>query len=263
MRITEGSPLQYALVLDGQDYLLNPWISQRMLWSFTGSIRCQGCHTLIKKSYQNGYCYRCTQRLAACDLCIVKPELCHFAAGTCREPEWGLAHCMQPHAVYLAYTSGVKVGITRLVNVPTRWYDQGAVAALHCFTVPTRLDSGVLELALAQHVADKTYWRKMLDPFVESEDLLVVKERLLGSLLQHDLTLPSGDWTSCVEKNTTPVIIQYPLEQPIHCWNRWDPVKNLKCSGRLLGMKGQYCIFDNGIINIRKYTGYEVEISAG
>jgi hypothetical protein len=72
----------------------------------------------------------------------VSPEKCHYHAGTCREPEWGEAHCMIDHFVYLANTSGLKVGITRGTQVPTRWIDQGATQALPVFRVASRLDSG-------------------------------------------------------------------------------------------------------------------------
>jgi hypothetical protein len=63
-------------------------------------------------------------------MCILKPEQCHYEAGTCREPEWGLAQCFKPHYVYLANSSGIKVGITRESQIPIRWIDQGAVQAL-------------------------------------------------------------------------------------------------------------------------------------
>jgi hypothetical protein len=32
--------------------------------------------------------------------------------------------------------------------------------------------------------------------------------------------------------------------------------------GTLLGIKGQYLIFDQAVINIRKYTGYRVKFTA-
>jgi hypothetical protein len=32
-------------------------------------------------------------------------------------------------------------------------------------------------------------------------------------------------------------------------------------SGVLQGIKGQYLLLDSGVINIRKYAGYQVEVS--
>jgi hypothetical protein len=93
----------------------------------------------MKKSFNQGYCYACFSRLAQCDLCIVRPETCHYAAGTCRDTEWALAFCFQPHIVYLANTSGLKVGITRHTQIPTRWIDQGAIQALPIMKVALRV----------------------------------------------------------------------------------------------------------------------------
>jgi hypothetical protein len=65
----------------------------------------------------------------------MKPETCHYHLGTCREPDWAQNHCFRPHIVYLANSSGVKVGITRKTQIPTRWLDQGASQALPIFEV--------------------------------------------------------------------------------------------------------------------------------
>lgn len=37
--------------------------------------------------------------------------------------------------------------------------------------------------------------------------------------------------------------------------------KNPEVTGVLQGIKGQYLIFDTGVINIRKFTSYEVEVT--
>ncbi len=79
---------------------------------FNERVTCCACGADTRKSYADGFCYGCFRRLARCDLCVVEPVRCHFAQGTCREPEWGERFCMQPHLVYLANSSGAKVGIT-------------------------------------------------------------------------------------------------------------------------------------------------------
>ena len=62
--------------------------------------------------------------LASNDLCIMRPETCHHHLGTCREPEWGLQNCFKKHTLYLANTSGIKVGITKENPVTKRWVDR-------------------------------------------------------------------------------------------------------------------------------------------
>ena len=110
----------------------------------------------------------------------MSPEKCHYAAGTCREPEWGETHCMIDHIVYLANTSGLKVGITRGSQVPTRWMDQGATQAQPIFRVDTRLHSGLVETVFKNHIADKTNWQAMLKGDAQPRDLEQARTRLLA-----------------------------------------------------------------------------------
>ncbi len=111
--------VQYQLPIGEQLLSLNEVIGKQLTLSFNGHIACRHCGKKTKKSYSQGFCFPCMQKLAQCDLCILKPETCHFSAGTCREPEWGEQHCMIEHVVYLANTSGLKVGITRHSQVPS------------------------------------------------------------------------------------------------------------------------------------------------
>ncbi len=117
------------------------------------------CGASTRKSYGDGYCYPCFKTLARCDLCVVSPDRCHYAAGTCREPAWGEAFCMQPHVVYLANSAGAKVGITKPENLPGRWLDQGATQAVVIMRTHSRHQAGCVEAALARHVSDRTDWR--------------------------------------------------------------------------------------------------------
>ena len=103
------SPVAYDLPLGDQSIALNPLLGKSIKLTYTGKISCVHCNRAIKKSYNQGYCYPCFITLAQCDLCIMKPETCHYDAGTCREPAWGEAFCIKPHIVYLANSSGIKV----------------------------------------------------------------------------------------------------------------------------------------------------------
>lgn len=120
MRSALAETVAYALPVGDCDVPLNALLGRRITLQYLGQIHCVHCGRRTNKSFSQGYCYPCFQKLAACDSCIVSPEKCHYAAGTCREPAWGEQHCLQPHVVYLANSSGLKVGITRGTQVPTR-----------------------------------------------------------------------------------------------------------------------------------------------
>jgi hypothetical protein len=97
-----SEPVSYRLPLGNQEIPLAPLIGSVLRLEFAGTITCCHCGRKSKRSFAQGYCYPCFQRLAQCDGCIVKPETCHFHLGTCREPEWAEGACMVPHIVYLA-----------------------------------------------------------------------------------------------------------------------------------------------------------------
>src|SRR5690554_4764181 len=157
-----GDPVAYTLAVGDARIALNDLMGRKVRIDFEGVIRCIHCDRTTKKSFNQGYCYPCFRKLAACDSCIMSPEKCHYHLGTCREPEWGEANCMVEHVVYLANSSGLKVGITRATQVPTRWIDQGAVTAIPMLRVASRYLSGLVEVACKNHVADRTNWRAML-----------------------------------------------------------------------------------------------------
>ena len=113
MKVEHAAPVKYSLPLGEELIPLNPLLGTKLSLRFNGEINCINCGRKTNKSFQQGYCYPCMQQLARCDICILKPELCHFHKGTCREPEWGRENCMIDHFVYLAVSSGLKVGITR------------------------------------------------------------------------------------------------------------------------------------------------------
>src|SRR6478672_4318516 len=130
MKTTQSSPVKYELTLGEVQYDITSLVGKTIRLTYSGNIYCENCGKQTKKSYAEGVCYPCTMKLASCDLCILKPETCHYDKGTCREPKWGEENCFKPHIIYLANSSGLKVGITRKTNVPYRWMDQGASEAL-------------------------------------------------------------------------------------------------------------------------------------
>lgn len=253
------SPVSYELEMSGQSLLLNDAIGKLLKIEYLQQIECIHCGRMTKKSFSQGYCYPCFISLAQCDACIVSPEKCHFHLGTCREPDWGNMHCMKPHIIYLANTSGVKVGITRENQIPTRWIDQGAIQALPILRVSKRYHAGLVEIAFKQHVSDRTNWRSMLKNEVSEVDLYEVfnscwpkvKTRLSDELLA-DLEL--------IAQADVSVDIEYPaLAYPVKVTS-FNLDKNAIVEGRLEAIKGQYLILDTGVINIRKYAGYLVSL---
>ena len=259
-----GQPVSYSARLGDNEIALNPLIDQQMKLIFSGGIYCIHCNRKTNKSFNQGYCYPCFQKLAQCDSCIIHPERCHLEQGTCREPAWGEKYCMQDHIVYLANSSGLKVGITRATQVPTRWIDQGATQALAIIRVRSRLQSGTLEMAFKQHVADKTNWRDMLKGKAAELDMAGERDRLLAACEEdiNELTDRFGFFAISVLKGIDPVSIDYPVQAYPEKITSLNFDKEQVVSGTLKGIKGQYLIFDSGVINLRRFSGYEVELQA-
>ena len=171
---------------------------------------------------------------------------------------------MQDHYVYLANSSGVKVGITRGTQIPTRWMDQGAIQAIPIFRVSNRLQSGAVEVIFKKHVADKTNWRKMLKGEVEFIDLGKERDRLFAECEADIVQLQDQYGLQAIQTigDAEAVAINYPvLEYPTKVTSmNFD--KQADVEGRLMGIKGQYLILDTGVINIRKFAGYHINFSA-
>ncbi|MCH4561527.1 DUF2797 domain-containing protein [Halomonas sp. EGI 63088] len=257
-----GEVARYTLRAGEHRFDLNARLGRPLALEWTGAIACTHCGRATRKSFGQGYCYPCFKKLAQCDTCIMKPELCHYFEGTCREPEWGERHCFQPHVVYLANASGLKVGITRRTQIPTRWLDQGAVQALPVLEVDSRQQSGFVEVLFKEEVSDRTNWRAMLKGETERMDLAAERDRLLARLESGLANLRERFGADAIRPlDEAPVAFEYPvLEFPAKVVSHnFD--KHPLVTGILLGLKGQYLILDSGVINLRKFTGYEVVVS--
>ncbi len=256
------APVQYQLPLDDERIDMNALIGQHIQLNYTGEIHCTACGRKTNKSFNQGYCYPCFKKLAQCDSCIVKPELCHYANGTCREPEWGEQHCLQDHFVYLANSSGIKVGITRGTQIPTRWIDQGASQAIPIFRVKNRLLSGRLEMILKQHVSDRTDWRKMLRGVPEELDLAHNRDALFNACEKEiDELIAENDADAVTALHSeTPTSIEFPVNTYPKKVSSLSFDKMPEIEGQLKGIKGQYLILDSGVLNIRKFGGYRVQL---
>ena len=259
-QLGDDGKVNYQLPVGEELVELNDCIGKHLTLTYHEHISCQYCGKKTKKSYSQGFCFPCMQKLAQCDMCIMKPETCHHHLGTCREPEWGEEHCFVPHIVYLSNTSGLKVGITRETQIPTRWIDQGATQAIPLFRVKTRRQSGLVEVSLANFIADKTNWRAMLKGNAEAIDL-VEKARELKKEISDKLAeikLSFGE-DAVVELPPSPVELGFPVLNFPSKVSSFNFDKTPVVSGVLQGIKGQYLIFDTGVINIRKFTSYHID----
>ena len=252
----EVGSAKYSLPIGENLIDMNAVVGKHIELKYNDVILCANCGMRTKKSWSGGYCFPCTQVLARCDLCIMRPETCHYSKGTCREPQWGLNYCFQPTIIYLANTSKPKVGITNKKRLYSRWIEQGAVSALPIIEAKSRLDSGKIEVALKQFVADKTNWRNMLKNEVELSDLTSLKETLLGEIAgtikETGATVLSDD-----EVNINYPVLKYPTKVVSLNFDKTPII-----TGVLEGIKGQYLLLDSGVLNIRKFSSYHLTISS-
>lgn len=266
MRVVDSEPVGYHLrdavvgAAPSVDHELTPYVGGAVRLRFTGDIHCTLCGRAVKKTFGDGYCFPCSQSRAEADLCIVRPELCHHGQPDhpCRDESFAQSQCFQPHVLYVSLTSGLKVGITRRVNVPSRWIDQGAVAAVPVAVLPDRRAVGLLEKKLSDEgFADRTHWTLMLKGDPPDGELEPFADRVAGQLTDWGASgvLPASQRT--VRRFRYPVL-RWP--QRVTSFNL---DKTPEVGGRLDGIKGQYLIFDGGVINLRKYSGYRVEVRAG
>ena len=186
-----GDQVEYTLRLS-DDVAMNDLVGQEVCLEWFGTINCQKCGKITKKSFGEGFCYTCFTTAPESAECIIRPELCRAHLGEGRDPEWEEKHHNKPHVVYLAASSAVKVGITRDTQVPTRWIDQGASSAIRLAETSNRYQAGVVEVALKEFFTDKTHWQKMLKNDIdESIDLVESKWELEKNIYQATLLICS------------------------------------------------------------------------
>lgn len=253
METEYGNPIQYYLVFESDFLNVNQLLDKNIAISFVG-FQCLNCGKK-KKIFRQGFCYDCFYSSAAVGDWIMKPELSTAHLGIAdRDLAFEEKVQLQPHIVYLALSSEIKVGVTRKTQVPTRWIDQGANEAIAIVEVPNRYLAGITEVALKNHYADKTNWRKMLTNDIEAVDLVAERLKL------QDLIPVEVQEYFYSEKNDL-----YQLEYPVLQYP--SKVKSLSLDktpnyeGKLIGIKGQYLLFEDGtVFNVRGSEGYVVRI---
>jgi Protein of unknown function (DUF2797) len=246
-------PVQYYLHLQEDKILMNDLIGKNIEIIFTGQINCVNCGKLTKKAFGQGFCFNCFSSSAENSDCILRPEVCEGHLGKGRDPQWELEHHVQTHYVYLAESGGVKVGVTRETQVPTRWIDQGAWQAIILAKVPYRKLAGMIEVELKKHMSDKTNWQQMLKDIRMDADLIEEKKKA-KALLPEELQ-------SYVLEEDELIQIEYPLTSTPEKINSTNLDKSPTVQGKLHGIKGQYLIFENGdVMNLRSMSGYFITL---
>lgn len=254
MSATADDPIRYQLSLGEDTLVMNDLIGQPLTLRFDGVIHCKICGRETKKSFGEGFCYPHFMNHPANSPCILRPELCEGHLGKGRDPEWEQAHHVQPHVVYLALSSAVKVGVTRETQLPTRWIDQGASQAIVLAEVPYRQLAGQIEVALKDHYTDKTSWQKMLKNDVATDvDLAAEKARAAEYL-------PAELQRYLVEDEDIAELV-YPVQAYPPKVKSVNFDKAEQIAGTLTGIKGQYLLFDdNRVFNVRRHTGYLISL---
>ncbi len=254
MRTNLADPIEYHLHLGGQSVAMNKLLGQRIKIHYHGHINCIACGEKITKAFGQGFCYNDFMNSPMNSECIIRPVLCQAHEGIGRDPEWEEKYHNQPHLVYLALTSEVKVGVTRIDQVPTRWIDQGAWKAIRFAEVPYRALAGEIEIFLKEFISDKTHWQRMLrDIRDEEEDLIQVKDELLDEL--------GEDLGQYYAKSDFVTELTYPVLEYPEKVSSMNLDKTPDIEGELRGIRGQYLILDGGrVINVRKFSGYYIDL---
>lgn len=252
--ITEmATPVQYYMQLQDDLLSVNQLIGKKIRIEFS-HFQCLNCGG-SQPIFRQGFCKKCFFKVPQAADWVMKPELskAHLDIEH-RDLAYEKQMQLQPHCVYLANSSSVKVGVTRASQIPTRWIDQGAHEALIIAQMPNRYLAGITEVALKQHISDKTNWRKMLTNSIDQADLTQIKEQLFP--------LMPAETKDFFAEQTQPFCIQFPVEKYPTTVKSLNLLNTPTYEGTLSGIKGQYLIFeDNTVFNVRSNEGQVVRLA--
>lgn len=247
-----SDPIQYYLVFENDFINMNQLLDKSLIIKFV-KYQCLNCG-LDLPIYRQGFCRSCFFEIPQAADWIMRPELstAHLDKED-RDLEYEKKVQLQPHVVYLANSSSVKVGVTRKSQIPTRWIDQGAHEAIEIVEVPNRYLAGITELALKDHVSDKTNWRTMLKNDIKDEDLVEWRNKLKQYI--------PDEAKEYYIANNTETHLDFPVLQYPKKPKSLNIEKSVSFAGVLKGIKGQYLIFeDETVFNIRSNEGLVVNI---
>ena len=247
------SPVNYSFLIGNEKVNLNQLINKKITLNWSGKVQCL-CGKRLSKFYRQNFCYQCYWNAPEASPSIFKPELCTADLGIEeRDLEWEMKFQIAPHYIYLANSSDLKVGITRKTQQLTRWIDQGASQAVLIAEVPNRRISGIVELEFKKSISDRTNWRKMLSGEPSQLDMLELKKK-------YSVLIPP-DLREFIINNDNVTTINYPVIEYPQKINSMSFQKQSCIEGSLLGIKGQYLLFDQGrVFNVRSHSGYIADL---
>jgi hypothetical protein len=251
----KGLPIRYFLNLENDFLEMNQFLEQTIKINFLGT-ECLICHG-SKPIFRQGFCKNCFFETPSAGDWIIRPELSKAHLGEeDRDLEYEKKVQLQPHSVYLASSSHLKVGVTRKSQIPTRWIDQGAHQAVEILEVPNRYLAGVAEVSLKEYFSDKTNWRKMLQNIHEEVAWRQAIDQAIDGL--------PNDLKPYINKNPQLTEIQFPVLQYPEKVKSLNLERENSYTGILKGIKGQYLIFeDQTVYNIRSNEGTVVGVTIG
>ena len=252
MKTEWQSPVNYYLLFHDSFIQVNSLLQKKVQISLKG-YECLSCHA-HNEIFRQGFCKSCFFETPSAGEWIMKPELSKAHLGIeDRDLAFEQKVQLQPHIVYFAVSSGLKVGVTRKTQVPTRWIDQGAHQALPIVEVPNRYLAGITEVALKAYYNDKTNWRVMLQNEGEQLDLVAERAACLSKLPTEVQTYVASDAS---------VEVAYPVQRFPEKVKSLTLFKSQEYTGILKGIKGQYWIFeDDTVWNVRGHEGHVVSIA--
>jgi hypothetical protein len=254
MRSELTGEVSYFLPAGVEEICMNDYLGREISFEFTGLINCIACGKPVRTSLGQGFCYNCFQTAPEASESVLQPELSRAHFGIARSMEYAVTHDLIDHFVYLAQSPGLKVGVTRYHQVPTRWIDQGAIAAIPVARTPNRHIAGIAEVWLKQFYSDKTNWRDMLqnkDPFPVD---LTGEKRKVKNILTAELRKYYYEPDEITHIRYP--VLKYPIKAVSHSFD-----KDHLFSGILTGIRGQYLILDDGkVLNVRKHNGYFIKL---
>ena len=250
-----GEEVKYELPIGDELVNMNQFIGKEISLTYQNQIVCIKCGRNTVKSFNQGFCYPCYRDAPEAAEWVINPEKSTAHLGIeDRDLVYEEAVQLQPHIVYLSLTSGMKVGVTRGTQIPTRWIDQGAVKSIKLAETPNRYLAGMIEVSLKDHMDDKTNWRKMLMNVYPAIDL-IQKKNETKALLDQEYQQYIAPQDEIIDINFP--VLEYPLKVKSIGFDKVP-----KYAGKLVGIKGQYLLFANGLVlNIRKHGGYVITLS--
>lgn len=254
MKTEINDNVNYYLEL-GDDFInLNQIINSKLELNFEG-YQCLNCSSDIQ-IYRQGHCKKCFFELPSTADWVMKPELskAHLNIED-RDLEFEKDVQLKPHILYLAYSSNVKVGVTRKSQIPYRWIDQGAINAIEIAEFPNRFLAGVSEVELKKHYADKTNWREMLKTSQCTVELESEREKAFEKLPVESSEMAKSNNFSTFKINYP--VLKYPVKP-----KSLNIIKEKSFTNELVGIKGQYLIFkDETVFNIRSNEGVVISLN--